>query len=249
MSDARAHPACAPISHRDCDEGSILVLETDTSIGANLVEQLRADGYGAKHARTAEHARALARMEPVRLLAIGELDERRAVPQLLAEIRDTAERDAPWAAHLPVIVISPDAGELALLRAFEHGADDFIAHPARYLELRARLRAILRRVERSAEPAILRVGSLHIDTRAHMARIGSAPVALCRLEYDLLVHLARDPMRVFTKRDLLLAVWGAHPRAGTRTVDSHASRLRRKLHAAGADGLVVNVWGVGYRLL
>ena len=69
------------------------------------------------------------------------------------------------------------------------------------------------------------------------------------LEYELLVHLARDPSAVCSKQELLREIWRQRCPSGTRTVDSHASRLRRKLHAVGAFGFVVNVWGVGYRLL
>jgi DNA-binding response OmpR family regulator len=95
----------------------------------------------------------------------------------------------------------------------------------------------------------LRVGPLDIDTDAHRVHIDDTPVELCRLEYELLVHLARNPTGVCSRQELLRAIWRQHTSAGARTVDSHASRLRRKLDAAGAHGFVVNVWGVGYRLI
>jgi DNA-binding response OmpR family regulator len=75
------------------------------------------------------------------------------------------------------------------------------------------------------------------------------PVALAAKEFELLVKLAAEPVRVFTKEELLRDVWGFRSLGRTRTLDSHASRLRRKLAGAGADGCVLNVWGVGYRLL
>jgi len=75
------------------------------------------------------------------------------------------------------------------------------------------------------------------------------PVALAAKEYELLVKLAADPVRVFTKEELLREVWGFRSLGRTRTLDSHASRLRRKLAQAGAEDCVLNVWGVGYRLL
>ena len=77
--------------------------------------------------------------------------------------------------------------------------------------------------------------------------VSEQPVDLCRREYELLVHLASDPERVFTKTELLRSVWGFQTPGTTRTVDSHACRLRRKLSAVGGRW-VVNVWGVGYRL-
>jgi DNA-binding response OmpR family regulator len=170
---------------------------------------------------------------------------------LLEEIRapSSPPAAATWEENLPVIVLNPGATQLDLLRAFEAGADDFIAtenHP--YLELRARLKALLRRTQRP-RPTCIRVGSLHVDTSTRAVHVSGMSLMLGRLEYELLVYLARDPVAVCSKQELLRAIWRQCRPSGTRTVDSHASRLRRKLHAAGATGFVVNVWGVGYRLL
>jgi DNA-binding response OmpR family regulator len=104
--------------------------------------------------------------------------------------------------------------------------------------------------EGSADPrrAIV-LGALSIDRARRAAFWSDAPLTLTRLEFDLLVALAEQPGEVVTKEDLLRRVWGYAGRARTRTVDSHASRLRRTLHDAGADeATVVNVWGIGYRL-
>jgi DNA-binding response OmpR family regulator len=252
MSPSHAFTAVNAGAGKHPPDAAILVVESDAAIGLDLVKQLRADGYWAIHAHTGEHARVLAGAQPIRAILLGALDARRGALDLLEEIRchDPLRLNArrAWAQGLPAILISPSATQLDLLRAFETGADDFMAHPAAYLELRARLRAVLRRAESANLGRLLRVGALEIDTAAHRVRVGVVEVVLCRLEYELLVHLARDPTTVFSKHDLLRAVWGGGAGTGARTVDSHASRLRRKLHAAGASGLVVNVWGVGYRL-
>jgi two-component system response regulator AdeR len=165
--------------------------------------------------------------------------------------------DGPvWDKHVPAIVLSPGENQLELLRAFEMGADDFVGQVREggvgvyYFELRARLRAILRRAEASSSrKRLLRIGSLEIDTEARLVHVDRAPVALCRLEFELLAYLSQNPNGVCSKQELLQAVWEQHCVSAMRTVDSHASRLRRKLAAAGAPGLVVNVRGVGYRLL
>jgi DNA-binding response OmpR family regulator len=232
----------------DRHERTVLVAESSASIGRELVEQLRADRYSAMLAHTAEHARSLARSRPIRAIVLGVLEPPRGALELLEEVR-RCTGGAPWDECLPAIVICADADQLDLLRAFEAGADDFIARDGPvYLELRARLRAVLRRAEGDNDTRFLCVGPLEIDTAAHCVRIAGALVELCRLEYELLVHLARNPTGVCSKQELLAAIW--NQRAGrARTVDSHASRLRRKLDAAGAGGMVVNVWGVGYRLI
>jgi DNA-binding response OmpR family regulator len=230
-------------------QGPILVVESDRRLGRAIADQLIADGYQVQLARSAEHARVLSRATTPGLAVLGNIDCPRGALGLLEEIRESDRPGSPWDRALPAIVVSSRAHELDVLRAFEAGADDFIARPPRYLELRARLRAVLRRT--GAAPngeRVLELGPLVIDSAAHAVTLHGEPVALRRREFELLLHLAGDPRKVFGKDELLRAVWGYRCSGSTRTVDSHASRLRRKLDVDGSRPWVINVWGVGYRL-
>jgi DNA-binding response OmpR family regulator len=183
------------------------------------------------------------------LLILGELEEPTTALALLRELRSGDALGSgidPW---LPVLVLSGSAGEWVPLRCFEAGCDDFQRKPVSYLELRARVRAIVRRTSPATGKRPRRVGALAIDPGALEAQYAGTRLGLSRLEFALLCQLASDPLRVFTKRELLRDVWGYRAEAATRTLDAHACRLRRKLERAGAVGHVVNRRGVGYRLV
>ena len=155
-----------------------------------------------------------------------------------------------FAQHAPVIVIGRTESNAAnRFHAFRKGCDDYVPRPFDYQELVERIHAVLRRA-RPAAAEVLEAGPVRIDTRTRDVRVAGRRIHLSQKEYELLVQLAREPERVFTQEELLYEVWEYRAPARTRTLDSHASRLRRKLRDAGTgDALVENVWGVGYRLL
>jgi DNA-binding response OmpR family regulator len=155
-----------------------------------------------------------------------------------------------WCGQAPVIVLGPAEAEPdERVRAFRRGCDDYLARPFHYDELVERMRAVLRRAG-GMPAARVAAGPLTIDRRARLVTVRGTRVELAQKEYELLLHLANEPERVFTKDELLRDVWGYRTRSRTRTLDAHASRLRRKLRAAAPDApLVENEWGVGYRLL
>lgn len=166
---------------------------------------------------------------------------------VLASDLDDVDR---WAQRAPVIVLGAvEADAVDRVHAFRKGCDDYVARPFDYQELVERIRAVLRRVRPTASD-VLEAGPVRIDTRTRDVRVAAQRVHLSQKEYELLVQLAREPERVYTKAELLHEVWQYRAPARTRTLDSHASRLRRKLRDAGTDAVLVeNVWGVGYRLL
>jgi DNA-binding response OmpR family regulator len=151
--------------------------------------------------------------------------------------------------EVPVIMLSGRATETDRVRGFARGADDYIAKPFNYPEVAARIGAVLKRARARRERGIVQVGELRIDPASREVSLGDLEIELSAKEFALLHALAGDPTRVFTKEELLRDVWGFKLMGSTRTLDSHASRLRRKFApAAGGRRWVVNVWGVGYRL-
>jgi DNA-binding response OmpR family regulator len=125
--------------------------------------------------------------------------------------------------------------------------NEYVAKPFHYPEVAARIRAVLRR-RGSHREGPRRVGDVFIDPSRREVKVRDRRVTLANKEFSLLCALAADPSRVFTKEELLRDVWGFRSMGRTRTLDSHASRLRRKLDPE-AGSYVINVWGVGYRLI
>jgi len=172
-------------------------------------------------------------------------------PPDLALLADPAELDEFRQRHgdVPVIVLGPpESDTVDRVRAFERGCDDFIARPFDYEELLARIRAVLRRTA-PPEHELIVAGPIRVDLATRTVTVCGRCVRLAGKEYELLLELMTDPERVFTKEQLLREVWGFRSLGRTRTLDSHASRLRRKLQEVDEGPFVLNEWGVGYRLL
>ena len=168
--------------------------------------------------------------------------------ELCRRLRE-GEPGRSWDREVPVIVLGePTAQPADRVQAFARGCDDYVGRPFDYQELVARIHAVLRRTAtRRADFTV--AGPITIDRPTRRVTVAGRRVELAGKEYELLLKLAADATRVFAKDELLRDVWGFRSPGRTRTLDSHASRLRRKLAAAGGGPYVVNVWGVGYRLL
>ena len=224
----------------------ILIVEEHEATRTFLAVNLTADGYRVLAAPDRAKALALLSTAYPNLVVV---DVNGRTLELLEAIRcgeGVAGRLDP---DTPLIVLSRDADRLQRIRVLERGADDIVRKPFAYPELRARIAAVLRRSERRHSARVLRAGPVVIDVRSREVRVAERPVELSGKEYNLLVTLAGEPTRVFTRAELMRRIWSAQTFGHGRTLDSHASRLRRKLRGDGEDKLVINVWGVGYRLI
>jgi DNA-binding response OmpR family regulator len=227
---------------------TILVVEDDEPTRTFLADNLTADGYELLVAQNMADGLHLleTKFPDLALVDLGLPDGSGLdVVRLVRASDGVASRIDPT---VPLLVVSGRAGELDRIRGFERGCDDYLCKPFSYAELRARVEALLRRAELRRRPARLRVGDLEIDSAARVVRVRGTAVELSQKEFALARALASDPTRVFTKDELLRTIWGFRAHGTTRTLDSHACRLRHKLGCFG-DRFVVNVWGVGYRLV
>jgi DNA-binding response OmpR family regulator len=225
-----------------------LLVEDDSVLRTFLADNLTADGYTVLAAESARDGlRELEYKRPDIAVVDVALPDGSGL-DLIARVRGADGVASRLDPRLPIVVLSGRASELDRVRAFERGADDFVAKPFAYGELRLRLAAVLRRTRDRGRRGALRVGELEIDPAAREVRLRGQRIALAQKEYALLLALAGEPTRVWTKEELLRDVWGFRSLGVTRTLDSHACRLRHKLGGQG-DRFVVNVWGVGYRLV
>ena len=222
------------------EPGAIVVVDHEPDHREYLERHLRDDGFVVFGAKRAAQALDLAeRIAPDVIIA--------AESDLCRRLR-AGEPGRRWDRNTPLILLTEStASSVDRVRALESGADDVVERHV-YLELLARTRALLRRTGTGASD-VLEARGLTLDRRARQLRCNGDVVRVAGREFDLAVKLASAPTRVFTKAELLRDVWGIRGTGvRTRTLDTHASRLRVKLEAAGIGPAVVNIWGVGYRL-
>jgi len=221
---------------------ALLVAEPEETVGSFLVRHLADDGYDVLRAEDEETTLELVERARPDLVLVGtELDVCRRLR--------VGEPGRSWDRAVPVIVLGePQADAVDRVRAFDRGCDDYVCRPFHYDELLARIRAVLRRRETPPDN-VLEAGEIVIDQRTRCVTVGGAFIPLPGKEYALLARLASAPTKVFTKDELLRDVWGFRSVGRTRTLDSHACRLRRRLADATETPYVLNEWGVGYRLM
>jgi DNA-binding response OmpR family regulator len=150
---------------------------------------------------------------------------------------------------VPIILLTAKADDMDKLMGFDHGADDYLTKPFNILELKARIRALLRRAgatEKQAQNS-LTIGSITLDLDARNAYRSGQVVELTAKEFDVVEFLMRNPNRVYSRENLLDTIWAYEYRSDIRTVDVHIRRLREKLEENPAEpNYIMTKWGVGY---
>ena len=152
--------------------------------------------------------------------------------------------------NIPIILLTAKTDDMDKLIGFDSGADDYLTKPFNILELKARIRALLRRagaVEKKSESNMLTIGAISLDLDARNAYRSGTLVDLTAKEFDVIEFLMRNPNRVYSRESLLDTIWAFEYRSDIRTVDVHIRRLREKLEENPAEpNYIMTKWGVGY---
>lgn len=226
---------------------SVVVCEDDTMTLDLLCDHLSADRFGVLPAPCASDALRLCRYNQPDLLLLDLSLPDASGLDVLREIREADGVESRFDPDLPVIILTGRSADTDRVRGLDSGADDYVSKPFGYQELRARIGAVLRR-RATRRDGPIRVGDLILDPIGRRVTIHGEDIPLAKKEFALLRILVSDPTRVFSKEELMQQVWGFRSNDRTRTLDSHASRLRRKLDPEHTR-YIINCWGIGYRLV
>ena len=222
----------------------ILVVDDEQLLVKGIKFNLENEGYTVDTAYDGEAAVELARSGEYSLIILDLMMPKKDGLQACQEIRSFST--------VPVIMLTARSEGADLLMGFESGADDYVTKPFNILELKARVRALLRRSSLAAAPApaengVLQRGHITIDPERRRAAKDGQTVELTVKEFDLIEFLMRNPGRVYSRETLLDLVWGYDYQGDTRTVDVHIRRLREKLELNPAKpDYIITKWGVGY---
>jgi DNA-binding response OmpR family regulator len=225
----------------------ILIIEDDKDIAHLLELHLRDTGYEVSLAHNGNAGLDLALSKPYDLIILD---------LILPEVDGVEIWRRIRAASIctSMLMLSSRSSELDRVLGLEIGADDYLTKPFSVRELLARVKALFRRVESlRSEPSqklqkVIQAGDLTVDVEKRKVTLRGNPVPLTAKEFDLLLHFANHPGRVYTRMELLNQVWGYHYEGYEHTVNSHINRLRAKIEEDPAKpSHILTVWGIGYK--
>jgi two-component system, OmpR family, phosphate regulon response regulator PhoB len=222
---------------------TVLVAEDEGALITLLRYNLEREGYRVLEAQDGEEALLVAAEEKPDLVLLDWM-----LPQLSGIEVCRRLRGRQETRNVPIIMLTARGEEGDRIRGLDTGADDYMTKPFAMTELLARLRAVLRRIRPSLAEDVISVGDIEMDRGAHRVRRAGVEVHLGPTEYKLLDHLIQHPGRVFSREQLLDAVWGSDVYVEARTVDVHVGRLRKALNIEGVSDPIRTVCSAGYSL-
>lgn len=222
--------------------GSILIVDDEPGIRQMLGLTLAGDGFSFSEASNAEQATLIVNEARPDLILLDWM-----LPGISGvDFARRLKRD-PKTNNIPIIMLTAKGDELDKIRGLDIGADDYITKPFSTRELLARIRAVIRRSAKTDGEGVLNLGGIFIDSQTHRVTIQDEQLDLSPTEFRLLQFFLANPERVYSRTQLLDAVWGAQAYIEERTVDVHIRRLRKLLARHGFDRYIQTVRTVGYR--
>jgi two-component system phosphate regulon response regulator PhoB len=220
----------------------ILVVDDEDDILQLVTYNLKKEGYLVEECRTGDDALRMVRERPYQLVLLDLM-----LPGLSGmELCRIFKKD-PGTAHIPIIMLTARSEEMDKVMGLETGADDYITKPFSVRELLARVKSVLRRAEGTLTgQKVLNACGIEVDLERHRVRAGGTALELSPTEFRLLRFLMERRGKVFSRDQILDAVWKGEAFVESRTVDVHIRRLRAELEKGGAGGCIQTVRGVGY---
>ncbi len=218
----------------------ILVVDDEALLVKGICYNLRNEGYEVLTGSNGLDAVRTVRETPVDLVILDVMMPEMDGLEACRQIRDFSD--------VPIILLTAKADDMDKLMGFEHGADDYLTKPFNILELKARIRALLRRAgPRESKPEQIESGAIRLDLVSRNAYRDGELADLTAKEFDLVDLLIRNPNRVYSRENLLDLIWGYDYQGDIRTVDVHIRRIREKLERNPAEPEhIMTKWGVGY---
>ena len=221
---------------------TILVVDDEALLVKGIRFNLKSDGYDVITGSNGQEAVELTKSENPDLVVLDVMMPVMDGLTACSRIREFSD--------VPIILLTAKVDDMDKLMGFDHGADDYLTKPFNILELKARIRALLRRAgsaEKKAPGNTLTIGSITLDLDARNAYRGGELADLTAKEFDVIEFLMRNPNRVYSREALLDTIWAYEYRSDIRTVDVHIRRLREKLEENPAEPkYILTKWGVGY---
>jgi two-component system phosphate regulon response regulator PhoB len=221
----------------------VLVVEDEAALSELLKYNLEKEGYRVSVARDGEEALVVAAETPPDLVVLDWMLPKAPGIEVARRLRARQETR-----NVPIVMLTARTEESDLIRGLDVGADDYVTKPFSMTELLARLRAVMRRIRPALADDKLTRGDIVIDRVAHRVKRGGREVHLGPTEFKILEHLMQHPGRVFSREQLLDAVWGSDVYVEARTVDVHIGRLRKALMVGEETDPIRTVRSAGYAL-